>query len=54
MLKSSAKYGNLDQKLYALSHYWKGEAYYRYGDYQKAIDNYNPVSLHRPGVSEYE
>lgn len=41
LLTSSTRYGTYDQKLYALSLYWKGEAYYRSSDYRKAIDNYS-------------
>ena len=52
MLKSSGKYGNFDGKIYALSHYWMGEAYYRKGDYSEAIDNYL-VFMAQPGVSAY-
>ncbi len=32
LLTSSTRYGTYDQKLYALSLYWKGEAYYRSSD----------------------
>ena len=52
MLKSSDKYGNFDNKIYALSHYWMGEAYYRKGVYGEAIDNYNAF-MAQPGVSTY-
>ena len=52
LLTSSTRYGNFDQKLYALSLYWIGEAYYRSSDYQKAIDNYTGF-IAQPGVSSY-
>ncbi len=32
---------NEDGKLTALTHYWKGDLYYRKGDYAKAVANYN-------------
>jgi len=41
LLVSSTRYGTYDQKLYALSLYWIGEAWYRSSDYQKASDNYS-------------
>jgi TolA-binding protein len=52
MLKSSDKYGNFDNKIYALSHYWMGEAWYRQGVYGEALDNYNAF-LVQPGVVNY-
>jgi TolA-binding protein len=52
MLKSSGKYGNFDNKIYAMSKYWMGEAFYRKGEYGEAIDNYNAF-LAQPGVSAY-
>jgi tetratricopeptide (TPR) repeat protein len=53
MLTQSIRYGNFDNRYYALSLYWKGEAWYRSGDYQKAIDNYTSF-LAQPGVSGYD
>jgi len=52
MLTSSDKYGNYDQKIYALSQYWTGEASYRKGAYGDAIDKYN-MFLAQPGVSAF-
>ncbi|HLO57357.1 MAG TPA: tetratricopeptide repeat protein [Bacteroidales bacterium] len=52
MFSSADKYGNFDNKIYALCHYWMGEAWYRKGDYSKALDNYNAF-LAQPGVSSY-
>jgi TolA-binding protein len=52
MLKSTVKYGNFDNKIYALSNYWIGEANYRQGEYEAAIENYN-VFLSQPGASGY-
>jgi TolA-binding protein len=52
MLKSSGKYGIFDNKIYALSHYWIGEAFYRKGVYSEAINNYNAF-MTQPGVSGY-
>jgi TolA-binding protein len=52
MLKSSDKYGNFDNKIYALSHYWMGEAYYRKGMDNEAIVEYEAF-LAQPGVSGY-
>jgi TolA-binding protein len=52
MLKSSDKYGNFDNKIFAMSRYWIGEAYYRKGNYNDAIDNYNTF-LAQPGASGY-
>jgi len=52
LLTSSTRYGTFDQKLYALSLYWKGEAYYRASDYQKAIDNYSGF-ISQTGASKY-
>jgi TolA-binding protein len=52
LLSSSTRYGNFDGKLYALSLYWKGEAYYRSSDYAKAMDNYSSF-LSQPGVNKY-
>jgi tetratricopeptide (TPR) repeat protein len=52
LLTQSNRYGNFDNRYYALGLYWKGEAWYRSGDYQKAIDNYTSF-LAQPGVSEY-
>ena len=52
MLKSSGKYGNFDNRIYALSHYWIGEAFYRKGAYGEAIDNFN-VFMVQPGVSVF-
>jgi TolA-binding protein len=52
MMKSSGKYGNFDNKIYALSNYWMGEAAYRKGDFTGAIDNYNTF-MAQPGVSGY-
>ncbi|UCH14872.1 MAG: tetratricopeptide repeat protein, partial [Bacteroidales bacterium] len=40
LLNSSVKYGSLISKLYALAFYWKGEAYYRLKDYDRAIAEY--------------
>lgn len=37
----SLKYGSFDQTLKADALYWKGEAYYRMGDYSDAISEYN-------------
>jgi TolA-binding protein len=50
MLKSSDKYGNYDIKIYALSRYWMGEAYYRGGDFEVAVESYN-IFMAQPGVS---
>ncbi len=50
MLKSSDKYGNFDTRIYALCHYWMGEANFRKHVYGEAIDNYNTF-LAQPGVS---
>lgn len=52
MLKSAGKYGNFDNKINALSQYWIGEANYRLGEYNTAIDNYSAF-LAQPGVSSY-
>jgi tetratricopeptide (TPR) repeat protein len=52
LLSSSTRYGNFDSKLYALSLYWKGEAYYRSSDFQKAIENYSSF-LSQPGVNKF-
>jgi len=52
MLNSSDKYGNFDNKIYALSHYWIGETYYRTGDFRQAIENYNTF-MAQPGASGY-
>jgi TolA-binding protein len=51
MLTTSARYGTFDAKLYSLSMYWKGEAYYRSADYQKALDNYSGF-IAQPGASK--
>ncbi len=53
LLTSSTRYGTFDQKLYALSLYWKGEAYYRSSDYRKAIDNYAGF-ISQTGVSKFD
>jgi TolA-binding protein len=53
MFKSSNKYGILDPKIYALCHYWMGEAYYRKGIYGEAIDHFNAF-MAQPGVSAYD
>ncbi len=50
MMKSSHKYGSFDPAIYALSHYWMGEASYRKALYGQAIDHYNAF-LVQPGVS---
>ncbi len=50
MLNSSNKYGNFDNRIYALGHYWKGEAYYRSGDFRMAIESYNAF-MAQPGAS---
>ena len=41
MFDYSLNYGNYDAELKAKSHYWRGEAYYRLGNYQKAADDYS-------------
>jgi len=51
LFTASIKYGVNDNTLYALSLYWKGEAYYRKGDYRQAIENYNNF-LAQPGVTK--
>ncbi len=53
MFKSSGKYGNIDNKIYAYSHYWMGEAFYRKGIYGEAIDHFNAF-LAQPGMSAYQ
>jgi len=40
LLDVSLQYGNYDKNLKALAFYWKGEAWYRLGDYTEAIDQY--------------
>ena len=52
MLNASGKYGNPDNKIYALCHYWKGEAFFRTGDYRQAISCFNTF-LSQPGTSGY-
>lgn len=52
LLNGSVKYGSLNNKLYALAFYWRGEAYYRLKDYDKAIAEYKkfvdmPVSYYQ-------
>jgi tetratricopeptide (TPR) repeat protein len=53
LLSSSTRYGNFDNRIYALSFYWKGEAYYREGDFRKAVDNYNTF-LAQTGISKFD
>jgi TolA-binding protein len=53
LLNESTRFGNFDNKLNALSLYWKGEAYYRSSDYQRAVDNYSSF-LAQPGIKKYE
>ncbi len=50
MLQSTGKYGNSDLKIYALSRYWIGEAYYRNNQYEQAIENYS-LFIAQPGIS---
>lgn len=52
MLKDADKYGNYDNRIYALCHYWIGEAYYRMGEYTQALDSYNAF-LAQPGTSSF-
>jgi TolA-binding protein len=40
LFNNSTKYGSYSNKLYALTYYWRGEAYYRLGEYDKAIGDY--------------
>lgn len=40
LLDVSLQYGNYDRTLRALAYYWKGEAWYRLGEYEEAIDQY--------------
>ncbi len=52
LFNSSLKYGSFNSKLYALTFYWRGEAYYRLENYDKAIADYKkfidmPVSYYR-------
>jgi TolA-binding protein len=56
LLNSSLKYGSLNSKLYSLAFYWRGEAYYRLEDYDRAISDYKkftdmPVSYYREEFS---
>ena len=41
MLQYSLQYGDYDRAMKVKSYYWLGEAYYRQGDYDKAIENYD-------------
>ena len=41
-------------RLYAFSHYWMGEAYYRKGIYGEAIDQLSMHFMAQPGVSAYD
>jgi TolA-binding protein len=52
LFDGSVKYGSYNSRLEALTYYWRGEAYYRLGDYDKALDNYRlfiekPVSFNQ-------
>ncbi len=40
LFNSSSKYGSFNSKIYVLTCYWRGEAYYRLGEYDKAINDY--------------
>lgn len=40
---------NYDKQLTALAHFWKGECYYRLGDFDKAIANYIAFTM-QPGA----
>jgi len=44
----SLKYGEYDKKLKVGAYFWRGEAYYRTGDYQKAINDYREF-IYMPG-----
>jgi TolA-binding protein len=52
LLSASNKYGNPDNKIHALCYYWKGEAYYRSGDFSQALENYSTF-ITQPGASGY-
>ena len=41
MFDYSLQYGNYDNELKMKSYYWRGEAYYRLGEYPKAISDYS-------------
>ncbi len=52
LFNGSVKYGSYNSRLEALTYYWRGEAYYRLEDYDKALENYNrfiekPVSFNQ-------
>jgi TolA-binding protein len=48
MLQYSLKYGEYNRELKVKARYWLGEAYYRLGQYDKAIENYD-IFIHTPG-----
>lgn len=50
MFDKSLKYGNHNRELRARATYWRGEAYYRLDDYQKAMTDYQTF-LGIPGAS---
>ncbi len=54
MFQRSLRYGNIDKKLTALSHYWKGEAHYQLAEYDKAIACYNEFLKTSPSVISNE
>jgi TolA-binding protein len=52
LFNGSLKYGSFNSKLYALTFYWRGEAYYRLENYDKAIADYKkfidmPISYYQ-------
>jgi TolA-binding protein len=50
LFNSSVTYGSYDPKLGALTHYWKGEIYYRKGDFAEADENYRSF-LTQPSIT---
>ena len=49
----SLKYAEYDKELKLKALYWRGEAYYRTGDYSKALADYNAF-IHTPGSYSME
>ncbi len=53
MLDKSLEYAQFDKILAARAYYWKGEAYYRLADYDKAVEMYNKF-IASPGAASLD
>ncbi|MDK2842013.1 MAG: hypothetical protein PWQ17_1518 [Anaerophaga sp.] len=53
MLQYSLKYGEYNRDMKVKAYYWLGEAFYRLGQYDKAIENYD-IFIHTAGSYQLE